>query len=156
MIKPDLVFTVRYFGRVLYVSHKAGLTPFYGHTGGLPCKQGRSAKGICTINIEQVPRAPKASIENRYLFWQAKADTDRRSMLSGGSDTNSLAGIHVISAHMGLRPHVLMQMVLALSVARPPCESLHSRGRERITQLGRILSTGVDNERNAVRRPLYA
>lgn len=58
----------------------------------------------------------------------------------------SLAGYLMDSAYMGLKPHVLLQMFLALSVARPPCISFHSRRRERITQLGRILTAGADKE----------
>jgi hypothetical protein len=141
---------------MLYVSQFSGLTPILGYIVGLPCKQGRSTKNSNILGIEQEPCTPKASIENQSLLWQAKATADRPLMLMVGNFVNALAGVHIISAYMGLRPHAMMLLFLVLSVARPPYASFQSRRRERITQLGWILFTGVNKERNAVRRPLYA
>jgi hypothetical protein len=62
-----------------------GLTPNVGNADGLPCKQGWSTKLICISSIEQVPYTPNASIENQSMLWQAKATTDKRSVLLVGS-----------------------------------------------------------------------
>ena len=119
--------------RVLHASFGLGLTPNLGHIGRHPCKQGYSAKSANNHDIEQVPWTPKASVENRSLLWQAKATADRPPILLVGDDTNSLSGIFTISVFMGLRPHALLLMFLALSVARPPYASFHSRRSEKIT-----------------------
>jgi hypothetical protein len=141
---------------MLHVSQFSGLTPIIELIVGLPCKQGKSAKYSNILDIEQEPYTPKASIEKQSLPWQAKATAVRPLILMVGNFANSLAGFHIISAYMDLRPHAMMLMFLALSVARPPYVSFQSRRRERITQLGWILFTGANKERNAVRRPLYA
>jgi hypothetical protein len=153
----DSIWCLRYdIGRMLYASQCSGLTPDVGNIGSLPCKQDRSTKSINTYSIEQVPYTPLVLIEDQLLQWQAKATTDRRSIPQVGINVDSFAEIYIFSTYMGLRPQVLMLMFLVLSVARPPYASFHSRRRERITQLGRILLTGVNKERNAIRRPLYA
>jgi hypothetical protein len=141
---------------MLYASQCSVLTPDFGNIDTLLCKQSRSTNSINISSIEQVPYTPNVSIENPLLLWQARTPTDKRSKRLVGYNAYSFAGIHIISTYMGLRPQVLMLLFLALSVARPPYASLHPRRFVRITHLGWILFTGVNNKRNAVRRPLYA